>query len=164
LKFDPIAVKKLIKKLQQEKILNVPQSQLKYWLKNYEIYTEEEFLEDILKIADWARDKNFQGVFGITRGGWGPALWLSHRLDIFLITKEEDITPRVLVVDDILDTGATKKVLCQSVSAKFKMATLYVKEGHEKEVDFYCRVKRDKFIVFPWETLQSAKYDNTKIS
>jgi len=70
----------------------------------------------------------------------------------------ENLTPesKVLVIDDIFDSGSTMKKVVEEVGsavAELKIATLYYKsEANTTEIvpDFYGR-KTDRWIVFPHE-------------
>ena len=63
---------------------------------------------------------------------------------------------KILLIDDIFDSGSTIKKLCQALWAKHstvKVATLFYKEANnvtDITPDFYHR-KTDKWIVFPHE-------------
>lgn len=68
---------------------------------------------------------------------------------------------RVLVVDDIFDTGATLKLVCdrlRAVTPHVRTATLYYKPGNNRTSltpDFYMRLT-DRWIVFPHELMGLA--------
>lgn len=65
---------------------------------------------------------------------------------------------RVLVVDDIFDSGCTVRKVCEMLRARtrhIKIATLYYKPGKNKTdivPDFYLR-ETDRWIVFPHELM-----------
>ena len=65
---------------------------------------------------------------------------------------------RVLVIDDIFDSGCTLKRVCDLLRARtsqIRTATLYYKDGNRQvdlEPDFYLR-KTDRWIVFPHELM-----------
>jgi len=89
-----------------------------------------------------------------------------------------DLTPlgnvenlKILVVDDVADTGETLKELRQRIiekgASKVEIATLYVKPWRKVEIDYYSR-ETDKWIVFPWEIKEvlqelGKKGEDTKI-
>ncbi len=76
----------------------------------------------------------------------------------------ERVTPesRVLVVDDIFDSGSTMKTVVDQLSpavAEVKLATLYYKpEANTTDLtpDFYGR-KTDRWIVFPHELMDLSE-------
>lgn len=96
-------------------------------------------------------------VYGVPRGGIYPACLLVHHLhrlrkvtgQLLIDWDDEDEEP-MIVVDDIIDSGATK--------AKYSKAgpffALVDKEIHEKEFG-------GKWIVFPWERM-SGDYETVE--
>ena len=126
-------------------------------MKNEEFYTWSQFDNDCEQVVRWAKDQNFKSVFGIPRGGLIPAVKLSHLLDIPLVLNLVDVTPNTLVIDDIIDTGATVKRL--NFADGVKIASLYFHEKAETRPDFFVRVKT-KWVRFPWETENTSRYDN----
>jgi len=98
--------------------------------------------------------RTFSCIAGVSRGGLIPAVMLSHKLKLPMIS----ITPNdmvendheAIIVDEIYDTGKTiEKIKLFNPRAAY--ATLFHNE-HLPELDFYC-VKRDlvEWVVFPWE-------------
>ncbi|MBI2063206.1 MAG: phosphoribosyltransferase [Candidatus Yanofskybacteria bacterium] len=124
-----------------------------------EPYSWEQFDEDAEKIANWAQNKNFKSVYGIPRGGLILAVKFSHLLDIPLIRNENDITKDTLIVDDIVDTGGTVERLLASLGPGYRIATIFCNE-EAKKPDFYIR-KKTEWILFPWETKETSRYDGT---
>lgn len=125
-----------------------------------QLYTWQEFDEDIEKIAAWARSGNFQNVYGIPRGGLVAAVALSHRLEISMLFNLEEIGMNTLVVDDIADTGKTIEYLENKIVARPKFATLVVACDARRLPDFAVR-KKENWVVFPWEVDSDAQYDGT---
>ncbi|MBI2121856.1 MAG: phosphoribosyltransferase [Candidatus Sungbacteria bacterium] len=125
-----------------------------------QFYTWQEFDEDMVKIAEWARAKKFQSVYGIPRGGLVLAVSLSHRLGIPQILSAEDITKTTLVVDDISDSGKTLTSLEARIGFRPHVATIFWHADTSHRPDFSLREKKS-WIVFPWETEVSSKYDAT---
>lgn len=116
-------------------------------------------------------------MVGISRGGLVPAKLLSDFLqvkDILAIkadhwgitaTKdgkarlayglETDLSgKKVLLVDDITDTGESMKLSKKHLEKKnpktIKTATLYHMKGSKFEPDFYSSVKDATWVIFPW--------------
>jgi uncharacterized protein len=123
-------------------------------------YSWAQFEEDCGKIFVWAREKKFNSVYGIPRGGLVIAVKLSHLLNIPLVLDRDDITRQTLVVDDIADSGGTIERLKNTLGDHCVVATIYKGEHSSVTPDFFLRVKRD-WIVFPWETDATSKYDGT---
>lgn len=109
--------------------------------------TWNDFEEDINLLTERikASEFNFDGVYGIPRGGLIIAVCLSHRLGLPLL---DNPTKYTLVVDDISDFGKTlmkykdNKIVCWVSTPWTKVPAT-----------FYCRVKISKknWIIFPWE-------------
>ncbi|NFV79503.1 xanthine phosphoribosyltransferase [Magnetospirillum aberrantis] len=112
----------------------------------------------------------FCGIVAVTRGGLVPAAILSRELDIHLVETvcvstydDRDIRdPQVLktlagdgagwlVVDDLVDTGATLQVL-RGMLPKAHFATVYAKPKGQPLVDTFATVfAQSTWVAFPWE-------------
>lgn len=115
----------------------------------------------------------FAGIVAVTRGGLIPAAIIARELDVRLIesvsvvTYEEESrgTPVItkppaaagdgtgfLIVDDLVDTGTTAKVV-RSVLPHGHFACVYAKPAGRPLVDsFVTEVSQDTWILFPWDT------------
>lgn len=124
-----------------------------------QFYTWQEFDKDIEKIAVWARTKNFKNIYGIPRGGLVVAVVLSHHLDLPLVLRIEEISPDTLVVDDISDSGETLLRLEKELGWKSPAAALFYHKDTKRRPDFAPSEKKE-WVVFPWETEASSKYDH----
>ena len=115
----------------------------------------------------------FRGVVAITRGGLIPAAVVARELEcrivetVSIITYDEEVRgePRVakppiaagdgegwLVVDDLVDTGTTAKVV-RALLPKAHFATVYAKPAGKPLVDtFITEVSQETWILFPWDT------------
>jgi len=121
----------------------------------------------------------FQAIVCVTRGGMVPAAIVARELDIRLIetvcvssytgTSQGDLTVlktvasnivalgggqgvRVLLVDDLVDTGKTAKVV-REIVPRAHLATVYAKPMGRPLVDtFITEVSQDTWIYFPWDT------------
>lgn len=96
----------------------------------------------------------FSCVAGVSRGGLIPAVMLSHKLNLPMVSiTANDMVENdheAIIVDEIYDTGSTIKKLKLS-NPRAAYAVLF-HNANLPELDFYC-VKRDlvDWIVFPWE-------------
>jgi xanthine phosphoribosyltransferase len=124
-------------------------------------YTPKEFIEDCEKLADMVKEYNPEVILPIARGGLSFAHLLSEILnvrDIYCINSigyEKDkkldsikvfntptlIEKRVLVVDDIVDSGETLKEVLKVLKKKnptceFKTATIFYKKNSTVQPDF----------------------------
>lgn len=114
----------------------------------------------------------FKGIIAITRGGMVPAAIIARELDIHLVETicissydwqdkkgEAEVLKTVegdgqgwLLVDDLVDTGRTAKVVKQLVP-KAHFATIYAKPAGRPLVDTYItEVSQDTWILFPWDS------------
>ena len=127
------------------------------------IYSHQQFVADIDSLVKELR-KNIpfiKDIYGIPRNGLIVATYLSHRINKPLILDKNKITKKTLVVDDISDSG---KTLARVLHRKVSYATLTLWRTAETKFlpTYYCQVKPSDFwIVFPWETAKSSKYDHT---
>ena len=115
----------------------------------------------------------YRGIVAITRGGLIPAAIIARELDVRLIEtvcvvtyEEETIGPAqvtklptaagdgsgFLIIDDLVDTGATARVVRALLPAAH-FATVYAKPEGKALVDsFITEVSQDTWIMFPWDT------------
>jgi hypoxanthine phosphoribosyltransferase len=141
--------------------------------------------ERLIDIALRIRSSGFKPdyIVGVSRGGWAPGRILSDllenphtaniKIEFYLglgktarkpvVTQPlaEDITnKRVLVVDDVSDTGESLKVALDHVvergAADVKTATVYYKPHSTFKPDFFADSTSD-WIIFPWERLEATK-------
>jgi hypoxanthine phosphoribosyltransferase len=74
------------------------------------------------------------------------------------VAAKLDADTRVLVVDDIFDTGGTLSRVAETLGARtphIRLATLYLHRGHNRTnrlPDFYLR-RTDRWVVFPHEVV-----------
>lgn len=114
-----------------------------------------------------------KGIVAITRGGLIPAAIVARELDVRLIESVSVITyeeeamgePRVakppsaagdgsgfLVVDDLVDTGATARVV-RGLLPRAHYCCIYAKPAGKPVIDsFVTEVSQDTWILFPWDT------------
>ncbi len=122
----------------------------------------------------------WRGIVAVTRGGLVPAAIVARELDLRVIDTvsvksydhqsigtTEILKPCVigdadnsglLIVDDLVDTGATAKVV-RDLLPGAHFATVYAKPAGKPLVETYVtEVSQDTWIMFPWDTeLQIAK-------
>jgi len=139
----------------------------------------------LLKLADRIRKNGFKPdiIVGVSRGGWPPARVLSDllgnpnlanvRAEFYLgvaETKEEPILTqpasmevagkRVLVVDEIADTGKSLKLVKEHITeqgaTEVKIATVYYKPWSIIKPDYYEKETRC-WVVFPWEIKETVR-------
>jgi xanthine phosphoribosyltransferase len=121
----------------------------------------------------------FEAIVCITRGGLVPAAIVARELGIRVIetvcvasydhTRQSDLkilkdvaasvitrgggaAAGVLIVDDLVDTGQTAKVV-RGILPRAHFATVYAKPMGRPMVDtFITEVSQDTWIYFPWDT------------
>lgn len=123
-------------------------------------------------------DGPFRAIVCVTRGGLVPAAIVARELGIRIIetvcissygednkqgalkvlkgiaadVANGDGGVRVLVIDDLVDTGATAK-LVREMLPRAHFATVYAKPQGRPMVDtFITEVSQDTWIFFPWDT------------
>lgn len=130
--------------------------------KDFEKYTWSLFEKDCEKIATWARVRKFKNIYGIPRGGLILAVKLSHLLNLPIVLDKKDINKKTLIVDDIIDGGDTIERLFSFLGRgkKITIASIFYNHSSKIKPDFFVREKI-KWVIFPWETNKSSKYDGT---
>lgn len=132
----------------------------------YPLDLTKAFLPDIRKIADFieTEKRKIQSIYGLVRGGWMPAVALSHMLDIPVIVTRDNITPSTFIVDDIIHSGAAIKGLLSTLGGdNFIVGCLVFRKGAMYTPHIFARerLQSDPFIRFPLETEKSSRYDGT---
>ena len=112
-------------------------------------------------------------IVAITRGGLVPAHIIARELDVRVIDtvcissydnesqRAAEILKAVdgesdgtgwLIVDDLVDTGATGRIV-REMLPRAHFATIYAKPAGRPLVDtFVTEVSQDTWILFPWDT------------
>lgn len=126
----------------------------------------------------------FDGLIAVTRGGMVPAAIVARELGIRMVEtvavvsydhqnqseikvikhisrrmlEGRDEGEGLLIVDDLVDTGGTAKVV-REIIPKAHFATVYAKPAGRPEVDtFITEVSQDTWVFFPWDlSLQFAQ-------
>ncbi|MBC8442140.1 MAG: xanthine phosphoribosyltransferase [Deltaproteobacteria bacterium] len=117
------------------------------------------------------RENPWKGIVAITRGGLVPAAIIArelgiHYIDTVCITSYdwksqgetkvlkpvEGSGEDLLIIDDLVDTGATAKVVRNMLPDAY-FATVYAKPAGKPLVDAYVtEVSQDTWILFPWDS------------
>lgn len=138
----------------------------------------DEFHKDVVEFSETIKGEgNWKGIAAITRGGLIPTSLLAHQLRIYLIDticiksytenrEEKDTTLEIikqmagdgtdwLIVDDLVDTGVTAKVV-KELLPKAKIAVIYAKPQGLPYTDYYFKeTAQETWIDFPWENYNS---------
>lgn len=111
------------------------------------------------EIAAEYREKKIDYIFGVTTGGIIPAFVIASLMkkdylysNIRPSKEKTNIhgTPNILIIDDIEDTGKTKKVI----------TGMFVK-GCKIHFEALFKAKKGNWALFPWENL-SQDHVNTR--
>lgn len=137
-------------------------------------YTYSQFESDAKALALRLKDEKIDAILGVARGGLFLATRLSYLLGVrelfsagvmqysgkeqgkTIITNLPEIkgAKKVLVCDDICDSGACLSALMGKLKGSFECefvsATLFYKSTAIIEPDFWAREAK-QWIVFPWE-------------
>lgn len=116
-------------------------------------YVRWEDIENYVRnVAEFYKNDNITGVFGIPRGGLIYAVLLSHLMHIPLLMSA---TENCIIIDDIADSGETLLHYQNNSSGdgknKYHITTMYYKKSSLVKPEYYYKEKRDKWIVYPWE-------------
>src|SRR2546422_5126106 len=146
----------------------------------------------LLRLAQRIRKSDYspEVIVGVSRGGWPPARIMSDLLenpnlanlkvtfykDIGVRYKRPLITQpvssevagkRVLVVDDIADTGLSLRAVTKHLRKKgveaSRVCTIYLKPHSIYLPDFFAK-RTSKWIIFPWERLEALRLISKKVS
>jgi len=139
----------------------------------------------LLKLTEKIRKDGFKPdiIVGVSRGGWPPARFLSDLLDnpnlanvkaeFYLGVAETKGEPtltqpvstdvvgkRVLVVDEIADTGKSLKLIKEHLTERgaeeIKIVTIYYKPWSIIKPDYYEK-ETSRWVVFPWEIKETVR-------
>jgi len=151
----------------------------------FEIPSWDQIYGLLLDLANKVRKAGFKPdvIVGVSRGGWPPARVMSDLLENPrlanvtaefyvgvaetkgkpLITQPVSVsvrTKKVLVVDDVADTGESLRLvrahLEERGATEIKIATIYYKPWSIVIPDYYEKETRS-WIVFPWERKETVR-------
>jgi len=151
----------------------------------FEAPSWDEIYNMLLNLADKIRRDGFNPdiIVGVSRGGWPPARIMSDLLDnqelanvrvefyvdIAKTMRKPVITQslsvpvegkRVLVMDDVADTGMSLRLVKSHVEERgareIKTATIYYKPWSVIKPEYYERETR-KWVIFPWERKETVR-------
>lgn len=151
----------------------------------FEVPSWDQIYDFLLNIAKRIRRNGFKPdiILGVSRGGWPPARVMSDLLenpnvvnvaaefyigvaetrDKPVITQPVSVSvkdKKVLVVDDIADTGQSLKLVLSHLeeegASEVKTTTIYYKPWSALIPDYYEK-KTTLWIIFPWERKETVK-------
>lgn len=118
------------------------------WVKRrVSITNYEQAIFDLIKQIPIGK---YEYCYGIPRGGLIPATYISYQLGLDMIVEYDLLIPRqkVLVVDDIADTGSTLEPFKE---AGYDTACLFYKIRSTVKPTYYVHDASSYWIVFPYE-------------
>ncbi|MET1124128.1 MAG: phosphoribosyltransferase [Archaeoglobaceae archaeon] len=151
------------------------------------LYTWEDIVKLCEELARKIKESGYRPdvIVAVARGGWVPARILCDHLDVRELysvktehwgvvatpTGEAKITQplnvslkgkRVLIVDDVADTGDTIKVVAEHVKslspAEVKIAVIDYKKTSKFEPHYYAALMEEwRWIVYPWSIREDLK-------
>jgi uncharacterized protein len=156
----------------------------------YEAPGWDQIYDMLLTLAKMIKKSGYKPdvIVGVSRGGWPPARIMSDLLenphvanmrvefyeDIGVRSRKPRITQpvtadvtgrKVLVVDDVADTGHSLKAVTNHLrrmkTSDVKVCTIYMKPQSIFRPDFYARSTK-KWIIFPWERLEAVRLISRK--
>lgn len=158
----------------------------------FTVLSWDDIISMSMKLANLVKNSGFQPdyLIGVARGGLVPLRILSDLFNnnkIFIINVKlyKDIDERaeeiifvqeidkdisghkVLVVDDVADTGITLKAVVDYIRGKLKpaemkVATLHYKPWSAIKPDYYLE-EVTEWIVYPWEYIESINSISKKL-
>ncbi len=143
----------------------------------------DDVYEMMIELAQQVKGAGYlpQVIVGVSRGGWPPARVMSDLLEnpnlanmkvefyknIGVTAQRPKITQpvtsevagkRVLLVDDVADSGHSLRVAVRHLGRKraleIRVCTLYMKPKSIFKPDHYARIT-SKWVIFPWERLEA---------
>lgn len=151
----------------------------------FEAPTWNQIYNMLLNLAEKIKKDGFKPdiIVGVSRGGWPPARVMSDllgnpnlanvKVEFYLGVAETKGEPvltqpvsvevkgkRVLVVDEVADTGKSLKLIKQHITEKgaseVKIATVYYKPWSMVKPDYY-EGETSRWVVFPWEIKETIQ-------
>jgi hypoxanthine phosphoribosyltransferase len=151
----------------------------------FEIPSWDLIYRSLLNLAEAVRESGFEPdiIVGVCRGGWLPARIMSDLLEkpnIASVTAEFYVgvaetrgkpaitqtvsvpvkDKKVLVVDDVADTGESLKLVNASLKkqgvSEIRVVTIYYKPWSKLVPDYYEKETRG-WVVFPWERKETVR-------
>ena len=98
------------------------------------IISEKELLDAIIVMGNKIEADGYKEIYPVPMGGYPIAILLSKQFDLDIVNE---ITPDVAIVDDLIDSGATRDKYLE-IADSFYAA--FIKDAG------------DDFLVFPWES------------
>jgi len=151
----------------------------------YAIQNWQQVYDDCLFLAQQIRESGIlpEVILGVARGGWIPARLLADflhlkdtaniKIETYQMINQEDLDPqitqplsmilhdkRVLVVDDVVDSGVTLEILLDHLGSKHPAdvitAALYYKPHAKIKPDYFVH-ETTAWILFSWSIFEAIE-------
>ena len=131
---------------------------MKRYVKWWEVKEYIDSLVERLKTDVYFHLEECPGIFTFPRGGFILATLLSYKLDLPILSNP---AKNCIIIDDIIDTGITMKKYSDLMNDKnYFITAMFIKDNQLKEeaeyqcfADYFEYVKKDEWIVYPWEDM-----------
>ena len=127
-----------------------------------QLYTHSEFKRDARLLADKIIQVNagyvYAGIYGVPSGGIPLAMELARLLSLPLIMRPEKMGDRVLIVDDLIDSGRTRS---QFPTQDF--ACLHEKKHASVKATFSVHKEVEAWIVYWWEGTEEKSIEDAVV-
>ena len=131
---------------------------MKRYVKWWEVKQYIDNLIERLKNDEYFHLEECPGIFTFPRGGFILATLLSYKLDLPILSNP---AKNCIIIDDIIDTGITMKKYSDLMNEKnYFITAMFIKDNQlEEEAEYQCFadyfefVKKDEWIVYPWEDM-----------
>ena len=131
---------------------------MKRYVKWWEVKEYIDNLVERLKTDEYFHLEECPGIFTFPRGGFILATLLSYKLDLPILSNP---AKNCIIIDDIIDTGITMKKYSDLMNDKnYFITAMFMKDNQlEEEAEYQCFadyfefVKKDEWIVYPWEDM-----------
>lgn len=131
----------MVEKRKEQKIVNISYMQYDSLMKK--------LVSKVNSHLHKKRINQYDGFFGLRRGGYPIAVHLSHHCGLPVLYRP---TKKTIIVDDISDSGNT---LQKYKDKKLFIVTLFCKTKTKVVPNIYIKmVKEEDWVVHPWEMLE----------
>ena len=119
------------------------------------VYSEQDFLNDAVSLSNIIDKNKYTSIYPVPRGGIALGVILAQMLSLPIVTKN-NIDAKTLVVDDLVDSGATRQKFIEN-----DFACIHIKSYTPSNMlPTYYSHKVSKWIKYWWEDDNSTINDN----
>ncbi|MHA2254387.1 MAG: phosphoribosyltransferase [Candidatus Kariarchaeaceae archaeon] len=151
----------------------------------YLIFNWQDAYDKIFRLYEQLKNSKYEPdiIVGVARGGWIPARLIADfyclkvtaniKVEAYELIGETDVEAKItqdinikvggkklLIVDDIADSGASLKVVLDKLKvdnpAEIKTATLFYKPHSVIKPDHFVE-QTNSWVVFPWEIFETIQ-------